>query len=302
MQTTFIRASRRTAGFTMVELAICIAVVAVAMVAIIGVLPSGLGSQQLSREETIVNQDATVLLEAIRTGAWLSDDLTNYVDYVVIERRVFDGENSNRVITNGFAGPWFSRANVPPPATYLQSPLDVVGALSLPKYESIPEYDAYFNRKVPGQGFTNTVIAQFRAFSGSLNEKPMITNSLSPVAGTYDSSFRYLVRVEISPVRTRPQPSTNRVALTNTIVALHTQENVVRHSLYDVSLTVQWPVFGNEVPARVGNNSRTLRTQVQGRLVPFYFNGATTPYTLQNSSVVPRHFTTDSASANVLYP
>ena len=279
----------------MVELAICIAVVAVAMVAIIGVLPSGLGSQQLSREETIVNQDATVLLEAIRTGALLSDDLTYYVDYVVIERRVFNGENPNRVITNGFVGPWFSANNVPGPATYLQSPLDVVGALSLPKYESIPEYDGYYNRKVPGQGYTNTVTAQFRAFSGSLNEKPMVTNALRPVVGTYDSSFRYLVRVEISPVRTRPQPSTNRVALTNPIVSSHTQENVIRHSLYDVSLTVQWPVFGNEVPARVGNNSRTLRTQVQGRLVPFYFNGATTPYTLQNSSL-------DSASANVLYP
>ena len=66
-------------GFTMIEIAICLAIIGFALVAIIGVLPLGMNTQRDNREETIINQDATVLLEAIRNGARGSDDLTNYV-------------------------------------------------------------------------------------------------------------------------------------------------------------------------------------------------------------------------------
>src|ERR1035438_9242814 len=66
-------------GFTMVEIAISLAVIGFALVAIIGVLPIGMNTQRDNREETIINQDATVLMEAIRGGARGLDDLTNYV-------------------------------------------------------------------------------------------------------------------------------------------------------------------------------------------------------------------------------
>src|ERR1039457_3814035 len=66
-------------GFTMVEIAISLAVIGIALVAIIGVLPIGMNTQRDNREETIINQDATVLMEAIRGGARGMDDLTNYV-------------------------------------------------------------------------------------------------------------------------------------------------------------------------------------------------------------------------------
>ena len=59
----------RRAGFTMIEIAICLAVIGIALVAIVGVLPIGLNAQRESREATVVGQDATVLLEAIRSGA-----------------------------------------------------------------------------------------------------------------------------------------------------------------------------------------------------------------------------------------
>ncbi len=59
----------RTAAFTMVEIAISLAIIGIALVAIIGVLPLGMNVQKDNREETIINQDATVLLEAIRSGA-----------------------------------------------------------------------------------------------------------------------------------------------------------------------------------------------------------------------------------------
>ena len=45
----------------MVEIAICLAIIGIALVAIIGVLPLGINVQKDNREETIINQDATVL-------------------------------------------------------------------------------------------------------------------------------------------------------------------------------------------------------------------------------------------------
>lgn len=56
-------------GFTLVEIAICLGIIGIALVAIIGILPRGLHTQKDSRQETIVGQDATMLLEAIRSGA-----------------------------------------------------------------------------------------------------------------------------------------------------------------------------------------------------------------------------------------
>jgi type II secretory pathway pseudopilin PulG len=58
-----------SAGFTMVEIAIALGVIAFALIAIIGVLPSGLQVGRDNREETIINQDARLLLEAVRNGS-----------------------------------------------------------------------------------------------------------------------------------------------------------------------------------------------------------------------------------------
>ncbi len=55
-------------GFTMVEIAISLGVIAFALIAIIGILPTGLQTQRDNREETIVVEDARVLIEAIRSG------------------------------------------------------------------------------------------------------------------------------------------------------------------------------------------------------------------------------------------
>ena len=66
-------------AFTMIEIAISLAVIGFALVAILGVLPLGMNVQKENREETIINQDATVFLNAIRNGARGMDDLTNYV-------------------------------------------------------------------------------------------------------------------------------------------------------------------------------------------------------------------------------
>lgn len=69
--------SQRRAGFTMVEIAIAIGVIGFALVAIIGILPSGLEVQRDNRSETIINQDATFWLTAIKSGAVDVNELTS---------------------------------------------------------------------------------------------------------------------------------------------------------------------------------------------------------------------------------
>jgi type II secretory pathway pseudopilin PulG len=70
----------RQAGFTMLEIAISLGVIAFALIAIIGILPTGLQTQRDNREETLVNQDARLLVEAIRTGGRdITSDIGSFV-------------------------------------------------------------------------------------------------------------------------------------------------------------------------------------------------------------------------------
>ena len=61
-------AGQRVAAFTMLELALCLGIIGVGLVAIIGVLPSGMQVQRDNREDTIIYQDAGYLMAAIRGG------------------------------------------------------------------------------------------------------------------------------------------------------------------------------------------------------------------------------------------
>ena len=82
----FMAAPLQRGGFTMIEIAIALGVIGFALVAIMGILPLGLNVQRDNRFETIINQDATYWLEAIRNGAQHAsidqDDLTNYVEQI----------------------------------------------------------------------------------------------------------------------------------------------------------------------------------------------------------------------------
>src|SRR5688572_10350408 len=80
---------RSSAAFTMIEIAIALGVIGFALVAIIGILPSGLQVQRDNRSETIINQDGTFWMEAIRNGPRGMDDLTNYVEQITTPERVF---------------------------------------------------------------------------------------------------------------------------------------------------------------------------------------------------------------------
>lgn len=238
----------------MVELALCIAVIAVAMVAIIGVLPSGLGVQRQNREDTIIDQDATLLMEALRNGATGFDDITNYLDYVAVTREQpfisLTAPLSSAATTSIFQGPFFNSPNYP----VLVRADQILGLLALPRVDYIanpPKYFAQTNR--------NTVVAQFRAFSGSLNGKilPQAAGAV-PEVTQLDQSFRYLLKVEITPAVALPTNHVDNLTLY--------RDRVLANTLYDLRLTFQWPVFGTDVPARVGGNQKVYRTQVFGRL------------------------------------
>ena len=78
------RGKRSQQAFTMVEIALALAVIAFALVAIIGVLPTGITVQKQNLEDTIINQDGVYFMEAIRSGAEGIYELSNYVNEVSI--------------------------------------------------------------------------------------------------------------------------------------------------------------------------------------------------------------------------
>jgi type II secretory pathway pseudopilin PulG len=79
-------------AFTLVEIAIALGVIGFALVAIIGILPAGLQIQRDNRAETIINQDGTFWLEAIRNGARGLDELIDHVESIdIVTRNPVDG-------------------------------------------------------------------------------------------------------------------------------------------------------------------------------------------------------------------
>jgi type II secretory pathway pseudopilin PulG len=157
--------NRALAAFTLIEIAICLAIIGFALLVIIEVLPTGLDTQRDVREETIINQDATVLLEAIRTGALGADDLTNYV-YAIANL----GNNSVYLNPSLASQMNYSGSGIP----ILTNGANIVGLLSTPELVDSNSYPAtQFNYSA-----SNHIIAYVRSISGSAAEKPPQDNSL----------------------------------------------------------------------------------------------------------------------------
>ena len=150
---------RPQAAFTLIEVALSVAIAAFALVAIIGVMPAGLNVQRENREESIINNDAKFLIDAIRSG---SPNPAQSVNSAILGQRVLG------VVV-------FSN-NVPLPLS-----------ISNPQTNPVPPDVAIGMLSTPGTNVIN--YAWVRGLSGSLGD----------IAGTNDLVFSYIVTTQIQP-------------------------------------------------------------------------------------------------------
>jgi hypothetical protein len=233
----------KNAAFTMVEIALCLGVIAFALVAIIGVLPTGLRVQRDNREDTIINQEGLLWVEAIRSGSRGLDYLTNFVDTITI---------SNALGVTHYYNP----------ALPVRPPSPNVGALTngqaiialLTTYKVVPD----------GQRLiTNRVTARVRAISGSAVEKSK---------SALDMAFAYqliseVVRLEVYPpefknLNVQGLSDAEKVARTNLVrLDLNRLSN-----FEELRLTLQGPLIPKGTGYDVFGTRRTFRTLISGRM------------------------------------
>lgn len=138
--------SRDKRAFTMVEIALSLAVVAFALVAIMGVLPTGMTVQKDNREDTIINQEGRFWIEAIKGGAVGVTELTNYVEEITIT----NAGAQSLILLNNQSQPLTSR--------------DIIAILSTPR---------------PIIATNTFTTARVKALTGPAAEKGPLTNEYS---------------------------------------------------------------------------------------------------------------------------
>lgn len=238
------------AGFTMVEIALSLGILAFALVAIIGVLPSGMKVQRENREGTVINQDAAYLLEAIRSGSRGVDDLTNYVESITVTNLALNGRLLGvTTYTNNIY-----RFQPFLPLTNAQH---IVSLLSTPKYETLPNG----NRRI------NLVSAHLRAISGNAADK-------STNAPMSDFAFRYQVTCEVVPFAKDATVTNIPPAIAAAVGGDVLQKVNLNRNLYQVRLNLRWPLFQKGTRWAVGSYRRTASTLVSGELLPTYASNA----------------------------
>jgi type II secretory pathway pseudopilin PulG len=264
-------------AFTMVEIALSLAVIGIALVAIIGVLPIGMNVQKDNREETIINQDATVFIQGIRNGASspYATDLTNYV-YAIT--------NFQTVYPRG-------AAVVPAPgwgSSYLTNNARIIGLMSW------PEYTDNNGNPIPYlvNGYSNHVVAYVRSISGAAVEKPPQDNPI-----VQQDSFGYKIICDNVPVavdtRIWQAQSYNAgdvvfysevfwraTAITGSgdipgVSPLWTQNSYAQQltaNLHELRLTFLWPLLPS---GNTGAGWHTFSTTVGGQITVTYDTSVT---------------------------
>lgn len=245
------RGATPRSAFTMVEIALALGIIAFALVAIIGVLPSGLKVQRENREDTIINQDASYLIEAIRSGAKGAEDLTNYIESISIRR----GAQTLTYTNNPFNPGQFL------PLTNSQH---IISLLSTPKVDD-PKFPNRFN----------VVTARMRSISGGALDKS---------SKMIDFAFRYQVIAEVLPFTNVPPQLAVNLPRNELLRSVNLNQN-----LYEVRVTMQWPLFQRGSTWDVGRYRRTLRTLVSGELVPVYTNSTPYLYIFEPSTFFSAH-------------
>jgi hypothetical protein len=223
----------------MVEIALSLAIIGFALVAIIGVLPTGLRVQQENHEETVIHQDGAYFLEAIRGGSHGTDDLVNHVEAITIRYAPYGSSSFRTVI--------YTNSASPAPHLPLFSGEQIIGLLSTPRIELLPD----------GTLRENLVEAQVKAISGRAGFNTVENDDLA---------FRYRLRSEIVPFTNRP-PELDFSAAAGDPIAGTNFTRVLSRNLYEVRLTLAWPYFQRGGRWEVGRQRKVLRTMVGSELV-----------------------------------
>ena len=250
-------APRSCRAFTMIEIAISLAIIGFALVAIIGVLPIGMNVQKDNREQTIINQDATMFMDAIRNGAQGVDDLTNYVMAITNDVHSYD---FSTMLPRPIGKFGYTPTSSDTSAQFrLTNGARIVGLLSTPKYVLWQGGGGYYS---------NHVVAYVRSMSGPANEKFPQDNS-----SVQDFTFNYMMTPEIVLYWTnyvdtswvnykQSGLSTNEVAVRLNYLAM---ANNLQANLHDVRLVFRWPLR-SQGPS--GSSGQSFHTIVGGQLLP----------------------------------
>jgi type II secretory pathway pseudopilin PulG len=263
----------------MIEIAICLAIIGIALVAIIGVLPMGLNVQKDNREETIINQDATVFMEYIRNGARGADDLTNYIFAITNFQTRYNPAPGPGPTTFGY-----NYSTIP---FAINNGTNIIGLLSTPEYVDASGFP--INNLFSG-GYSNHIVACVRSISGPASEKPPQDNS-GTVRG---DSFSYKIVCENTPVavytpplwQAQPYNAGDYVSYTLNGQTTYWRANAptlaanepslsplwarilypqqLTANLHELRLTFLWPLLPN---GKTGNGRQTFRTTVAGQIV-----------------------------------
>ncbi len=189
-------------AFTMIEIAMSLAIVGFALVAIIGVLPNGVQVQKNNRDDTIINQEGMMILEAIRNGTMNFGTLTNMVDDVAV------------YCTNSQGAPK-SYTNI-----VLNSPMQIMGLLS------IPVGAVYQTNKSGPSMYATQVVAKVRAKTGVISQQG--TNK-----DTREFAFSFLLQPEIRPFTNYGSyMATNQTNLLKAGLSLYELKLVLRWPVY----------------------------------------------------------------------
>ena len=160
----------------MIEIAISLAIIGIALVGIIGVLPLGLNTQRANREQTVINQDATVFMEDIRNGVRGADDLTNYVYAITNSWTQFNANGSVQGSgVNSYTSTAASVNGASVPAMAMTNGANIVGLLSTPEFLNA---DGGVADSIYTVAVSNHVVASVRSISGPAFEKPPQDNSI----------------------------------------------------------------------------------------------------------------------------
>ena len=239
----------------MIEIAICLAIIGFALVAIIGVLPLGMNTQRDTREETVINQDATVLLEVIRGAARGAANLTNCVYAITNHWTIYDDKNlAQNSGTDGFTYSTASFDGVADAVYSLTNGANIIGVLSTPEFTDGRLGNALTD--IVGRSYvSNHVVAYVRSISGLAAEKPPQDNPIMR-----EDAFNYRVYCVNAPLAVDTNTFNSSVFLQK-----------LAASQRELRLTFLWPQLPN---GNLGPGRQTFRATVAGQLSRTNYNHA----------------------------